>query len=519
MNKQLFYAAMVVAVLVPAAWADVESVKVTGGEIAGIENHGVRVYKGIPYAAPPVGEYRWREPQPVIAWEGVRECTEFGPQAIQAEYPEGSFFARELGKTSEDCLFLNVWTTAKPDEKQAVMVWIHGGALTRGSGNNPVYDGSALAREGVVVVTINYRLNAFGFMAHSELTNESPHKSSGNYGILDQVAALKWVRDNVAAFGGDPDRVTIFGESAGSWSVNCLQATPLAKGLFHRAIGQSGATFDVMSRLSEKQGDQPSAEEQGAAFLEALGVKNIAEARAKSSAEVLKAFEGFRGSLRPTVDGWMLPNDIYTIYAEGKQSDVPVIVGFNADEGTSLTGNRYPETVAAYEAQIRNQYGDRADAVLAAYPAKTDDEVRAAFMALYRDRAFGWNMRSWARMMDTVPSDAYLYYFTHAPSRPDKENWGAYHAAEIMYAFRNLHVASYPNLQEDYRVSDRISKYWINFAKTGNPNGEGLPEWPAYDSESEPYMEFADGKGLGNHLLKDRLDVLGVGFEARRKGM
>ena len=500
-------------------FADTPTLEVTGGAIRGIEEGSMRIYKGIPYAAPPVDELRWRDPQAVIPWDGVRDCTEFGPKCPQPPYPAGSFYERPLGTTSEDCLYLNVWTTAQAEDRRPVMVWIHGGALTRGAGDIPAYDGAALARQGIVMVTINYRLGAFGFLAHPKLTAESMHTSSGNFGILDQIAALQWVQNNIERFGGDPSRVTIFGESAGSWSVCYLQATPLSKGLFQRAIGESGGVFDVMPYRNYGRYGQASAESMGQGFLTTLSgnPNDLDAARAKTADEVIAAFSSHRGSTwRPNVDGYAFRDDVYTIFAEGRQHDVPVIVGSNADEGTSLLGGRYPQSVGAMREIVEGQFGEHADRLLEVYSAANDAEAPAAYLALFRDQVFTWQMRTWARMMENVSSEAYQYYFSHVPSRPDKEKWGAYHAAEIIYAFRNLHTTSYPNLQEDYRVSDAVSNYWINFAATGDPNGAGAPEWPPYTSSYEPYMEFAEGAGLGHHLLAEELDALEAYFLDRR---
>src|SRR5262249_14218117 len=322
-----------------AAAADV--VRVEGGQISGSAADGVRAFKGIPYAAPPVGTLRWKAPQPVVPWSGVRQCDAFGPECPQAPYPSASMYYTPPQKQSEDCLYLNIWTAAQPRQKLPVMVWIHGGALTRGSGAHAVYDGAALARKGVVLVTINYRLGPSGYLAHPELSAESPNHSSGNYGVLDQIAALKWVQKNIAAFGGNPARVTIFGESAGSWSVNTLVATPLAKGLFQAAIGESGASFQPGMHLKDDRNGLPSAEKVGAAFAKAAGTNSLAPLRAVPAEKIVDLFnndtEGKKFRTQPNVDGWVFPDEIRAIFAGGKQNDVPVIVGSNANEMTTLT--------------------------------------------------------------------------------------------------------------------------------------------------------------------------------------
>src|SRR4051812_39235676 len=308
------------------AVAGSDTVTVDGGRLRGTSADGVRVFKGIPFAAAPIGARRWKEPEPVVAWSGVKNADTFGAQCMQEPYPEGSPYASASPPPamSEDCLYLNVWTAAKAGDKRPVMVWIHGGAWTRGSGSTPTYNGAALARKGVVVVTTNYRLGVLGFLAHPELTKESPNHASGNYAILDHIAALKWVQKNIAAFGGDPTRVTIFGESAGSWSVNVLHATPLAKGLFHRAIGESGGQFAGNPSLAQ-------AERRGVALADAVGARTLAELRALPADQLL-GVEAFRAIAN--VDGYVLPEDVRTIFGRKRHNDVPVLVGSNANEMT-----------------------------------------------------------------------------------------------------------------------------------------------------------------------------------------
>ena len=498
----------------PATPADTNTVKVEGGMISGTTAEGVRSYKGIPFAAPPTGDRRWKAPQPVISWEGVRACDTFGPECPQAPYPAGSIYARPAEKQSEDCLYLNVWTAAKAGDKRPVMVWIHGGALTRGSGANPAYDGAALAKKGVVLVTINYRLGPFGYLAHPELTAESLQRASGNYGVLDQVAALRWVQKNIAAFGGDARRVTIFGESAGSWSVNVLVASPLAKGLFQRAIGESGAAFSRNAYLKEDRGSGlPSAEKVGLAFQKAAGADSLKALRDLPAEKIVALAnddpEGKKFRTQPNVDGWVLPDEIRNIFAQGKQNDVPVIVGSNANEMTTLTvPATVPKTLADYHKRMATQYGEVMTDFDAVYPAASDAEVPAAYLASLRDTAFTLPMRTWARMTATGRSKAYLYFFSHAPPGPQSKLLGAYHAAEIVYVFNNLKQVNRPFEQADQQLADVMSSYWVNFATTGDPNGKGLPRWTPYDSNAEPYLEFGDAPQSRNHLLKPQLDFL-----------
>ncbi|HVS13456.1 MAG TPA: carboxylesterase family protein [Thermoanaerobaculia bacterium] len=468
-----------------------EPVAITGGAVAGTLDAGVAVYRGIPYAAPPVGELRWKAPQPVGAWDGVKTANEYGPACMQPPYPEGSFYRSPELPVSEDCLTLNVWTGAAPGAGRPVMVWIHGGALTRGSGANPVYDGTNLAKRGVVVVTVNYRLGAFGYLAHAELSAESEHGSSGNYGVLDQIAALRWVQQNIERFGGDPANVTIFGESAGSWSVNYLVATPLARGLFHQAIGESGANFGEMAPLA---GGEGSAEADGVAFAKAAGAATLADLRALSAEQILATFtgdgRGFR--TRGNVDGWVFPKSVSAIFAASEENPVPVIVGFNANEMTTLTpASAVPQTRDALLERVRRQYGeDRVDAYLAAYPAADDAGAAASYYASARDGAFGWQMREWARATVRNGRPAWLYYFTHEPAVEGRDGLGAYHAAEIAYAFDNEGAAGRTPTETDRRVADLVAGYWVSFAEDGDPNAPGLPAWPAYTLDDEAYQEL-----------------------------
>lgn len=493
----------------------VDIVEIEGGRITGTVDDGVRVYKGVPFAAPPVGDLRWKPPQPVAPWDGVKSCAGFGPTCPQAPYSKDSIYYRELTNVDEDCLYLNVWTdAANADERQPVMVWIHGGALTRGSGSIPAYNGASLAKKGVVVVTINYRLGPLGYLAHSALTEESAHNSSGNYGVLDQIAALEWVQKNIEAFGGDPNRVTIFGESAGSWSVNTLTATPLANNLFHRAIGQSGAFFGPMTHLSKARGDLVSAESMGESFMEACDVDSLEAFRALPADEIIDVFanndRGRGFSARPNVDGWVLPAEIRTIFAQGKHNDVPTIVGSNRDEMTTLTSPAaIPETMSEYERRMAGRFAAALDELNKVYNVHGDEDVAQGYLAVLRDTTFSLGMRSWARLQ-TANGDApaYLYYFTHEPPVRGDRQLGAYHAAEILYAFNNLNTQEVDYGPKDRNVADTISTYWVNFAKTGNPNGPGLPEWSAYDRQTEPYMELDATPGEQHHLLQKQLDFL-----------
>jgi len=497
-----------------------EIATVEGGQIAGSrDEQGVRSFKGIPFAAPPVGTRRWQPPQPVVPWEGTRDATKFGATCPQLPYPANSMYVQKPQPQSEDCLFLNVWTTALDSEKRPVLVWIHGGALTRGSGSIPPYDGASLARQGAVVVTINYRLGPLGFLAHPALSQESDHHSSGNYGMLDQIAALQWVQRNIAQFGGDPQRVTIFGESAGSWSVCYLVASPLAKGLFHAAIGQSGGAFSPMPFLNEVRHAVPSAESTGEGLAKELGCTEgdvAAALRAKSPEELLAAVEKTAMRVRPNVDGWLLPDDVFTIFAAGRQNIVPTIVGSTADEATTLFAGLVPQTVEAYSAAARGKYGELADEYLVLYPAKTDADVRGAFLAGMRDEWFTWEMRTWARLTERAGGKSYQYYFSHVLPSPKRAEVGAYHAAEILYVFNNLNQIDWPFTDVDRKLADEVSGAWVRFATTGEPNGGPLPTWAPYDTASQSFLDFGDTVKPGHALLDAQCNFFDKYYAAKR---
>ncbi|MXX73941.1 MAG: carboxylesterase family protein [Holophagales bacterium] len=478
----------------------------------------LHTYLGIPYAAPPLGDLRFRPPRPVTPGRTPIDAIVEPPSCMQAPYPEGGFYAQPLVEVSEDCLYLNLWTAGDEGDRLPVMVWIHGGALTRGSGSLPLYDGTALARKGVVVVTVNYRLGAFGYLAHPGLSAESEHGASGNYGVLDQIFALQWVRDNIATFGGDPDRVTIFGESAGAWSVNVLQASPLARGLFQRAIGQSGGFFDGLPVL--RSSEDGSAESAGEAFAKRLGIEggDVASRLRELDAEAILAEASKQGAFatRPNVDGWVLPKQIAEIYRSGEQADVPVLVGSNRDEATSLMGRMLPSNKSGVEFLVKSQFPDVADEFFEAYPVPDDAAARRAFIDAFSDRVFAWHMKTWAALSETVSSPAWLYFFSHAPPHPEKDFYGAYHAAEIAYAFDNLDKLDYEYAEEDHELAEAMSGYWIAFASTGDPNppgGSDLPAWPEFKPDTARHLEFGSTIEAGSHLHRDRMALWDRFFE------
>ncbi|WP_157885635.1 carboxylesterase/lipase family protein [Pseudohongiella nitratireducens] len=477
----------------------------------------VAVYKGIPYAAPPVGQRRWQPPQAPASWSGEREADSFGPNCMQQSYPEGSFFYRPARLSSEDCLYLNVWSKASADERKPVMVWIHGGALTRGSGAISTYDGTELAAKGAVVVTLNYRLGVFGYFAHPELVAESPNFSAGNYGILDQIAALQWVQDNIAAFGGDPDNVTIFGESAGAWSVNFLTASPLAQGLFHKVIAQSGARLDTRVELDRQTSAGPSAISAGQELASVIGAADLAELRAMPAEQLLNASQsaGFRTD--GIVDGWVIPDQLYSLFSRGQQHPVPVMLGFNSDEGTTLgAAANLPANEAEYQARMRAVYGELAELVMDVYPA---DNIRRSVLDSFRDTTFGWNMVTWANLTRHVNQPAYLYFFTHHPPGATESGLGAYHASEIAYTFNNAHTLRGDTSAFDYRLADIMSDYWVSFARTGKPVSPGQPAWQPYSNAARHYLQFDKEVSAGQNLLPDNWAVLDRVMDRRRQSV
>lgn len=495
-----------------AALAQISQARVTGGEVGGVAEAGISVFKGIPFAAPPVGELRWKAPAPVDSWSGVRKADAFANACMQAPNSQGN-----TAPVSEDCLYLNVWTPAKSaSAKLPVIVWIHGGGYVGGSTSIGMYDGTGFAKKGVVLVSLAYRLGPYGFMAHPELSRESG-KGSGTYGIQDLVRGLQWVRDNVAAFGGDPANVTIFGHSAGAGAVSFLAAAPQTKGLFHRVIAMSGGSFTPL-QTSEQGGfgmGIPSlkvAEATGIAYLSKLGVKRIAEAR-KLSVDALEAATGGGLSFRPAADGHVLSNDLYTLYQQGRFNDTPVLVGHTSDE-TIVFGGPKSVTPADFEKQIRTQFGAQADTVLEAYPHATDADALKATRHVRNDTSFAWNAWTWAREQSKQgKGTVYSYYFnSHGPQAD-----GAGHGSDVPFAFQTLAGRRTPS-QEDLGLSDMISSYYVNFAVAGDPNGKGLPQWPAFTERNNQVMVFDGAPSARTYPVLEKVSVFDPYFERVRKG-
>ncbi len=523
-NTWIAAALLVTAVLCgrPAA-AQVLTVSVTGGRVEGVLTDGIASFKGIPFAAPPLRELRWRAPQPVRPWRGIKKADHFGPSCMQDPN-----FAKLFGAPpaiSEDCLYLNVWTPAhSPSAKLPVMVWIYGGGFVGGMTSIPAYDGTQFAKQGVVLVSIGYRLGVFGFLADTELNSESPDHVSGNYGLLDMIAGLEWVKANIERFGGDPSRVTIFGESAGGIAVSMLAVAPPARGLFQRGISESGGNM-APPRFANEAGENvrtlASAQAAGQRFLEKLGVRDIAAARALPAEAIQKALgPGLQGGFWPVLDGVILPGDEYNLYREGRFNDTPVLVGTNADEGRIFAPAGM--TPARFEAQVRAGYGNDARAVLAAYPYATDSEAEQSARDLARDSTFAWGTWAWALLQsEKGKGRAYLYYFDrHSPQAP----LGPTHASEIGYVFGNLGGPGGgpsglrgPPGPADIALSKLIQTYWVNFAKTGDPNAPGLPIWPAFTASSQQAM-FLDEHAAAHPVPNTRqIRTLDGYFALRRE--
>ena len=479
-----------------------EPIRVTGGLIAGTGDAGgaVRSYRGIPFAAPPVGALRWRAPQPVVAWSGVRLCDRFGSVCQQPLIPRNSImslfsFAEppECGM-SEDCLYLNVWTAARSaEERRPVIVWIFGGGHRVGGGSHPVSWGTELARRGAVVVTFNYRLGALGFLAHPALTAEAG--SSGNYGTMDVIAALRWVRDNIAAFGGDRSCVTIYGQSAGAAEASIMMASPEARGLFHRAIGASGGRFD--GGLGAPMPDRATAERAGAGFIDSLGAKTV-EAMRDLPADTLY---GPRGLWGPIVDGTILPRSVDAVFAKGEQAQVPLITGFTTEEGSP-----YPMP----ELQSRNGlaefarkhfagpwYKAAAETFHALYPARDDGEALAQSYRLRRDAAFAYQAWRWLRLHTAANHPGYLYCFSRPvplpPQRRFREpvppgGYGSWHGSELWYVFDTLETQDFPWQGADRDLADAMSSAWFAFARDGKPGGD----WSAFTANAPVAALFGD---------------------------
>ena len=479
----------------PATDAALITVKTESGLLsAAPPSGGVTAYLGVPYAAPPVGELRWKPPQPAVRWDGVRKAESFGTSCMQNQAGSRLPWTEEFmtqGPIGEDCLFLNVWTAARgPNARVPVMFWIYGGGFNEGSSSVAVYDGTELAKKGVIVVSINYRVGPLGFLTHPELTKESEQRSSGNYGLLDQIAALRWVRNNIAAFGGDPNQVTIFGQSAGAISAASLMRSPLAKGLFVRAIAQSGPgllgrnALGANSTLSER-------EAAGLKYAESKGARSLAELRALPAATFFTPTGGRGGTPAPNGvvrDGWVL-----TDTAPAQQ--VPLMVGFVADDiGVGGGAAGATPSLATYQSEAQRLYADQAPAFLKLYPALRDSDVPAAQKTAARDR-IRVSLDLWAAEQARVSKRLYTYYFDRVLPWPAHPEFGAFHTSEVPYVFNTLAKIDRPWEPIDKTVAESVSSYWANFARKGDPNGPGLPRWASYDPNTHITMQLGPRTG------------------------
>jgi len=490
MTRMLLCASALICMANAPAFAGPE-VSVAQGKLEGKQDGLVQAFLGIPFAAPPVGELRWRAPQPAATWTGTRDATDFGASCMQTLLPEGRApWTPEYvvqNKISEDCLSLNVWTPAKADARKPVLVWIHGGGFNEGSGSVPIYNGSQLAGRDIVVVNVNYRLGALGFMGHPEITKENKAKGepAANFGLQDQIAALKWVQQNIAAFGGDPANVTIAGQSAGSMAVHSLVSSPLAKGLFARAIAQSGLpTIIPMPELAES-------EKKGADFAAEKGVSTLAQLRALP-AEAFIITANTTGGLRfgASVDGMLLPASPAETLVKGTFNDVPMIVGQTADEGSAFPGYGSGDA-AAYKAFMTRSFGKKVESFQKLYPSDTEAARSQSMKDVARDRGLAM-IDNWARLRASKgKSPVYTYYYTHAEPGEGSDKFGAFHSSEIPYALSTLDASPERNFTlADRQLSLAMSSFWVNFVRNGNPNGEGLPNLSPVTAVSVPTMVF-----------------------------
>ncbi|MBT8053780.1 MAG: carboxylesterase/lipase family protein [Xanthomonadales bacterium] len=492
------------ALLTPLALAAKDPVSVTGGAVQGTlaEDLGIRIYRGIPFAAPPVGEQRWRDPQPVTPWQGVRKADTWGDRCMQGEMFGGPLVSREQ-TMSEDCLYLNVWTPAKAaTERLPVLMVFHGGGFAAGSGSEPRTDGEWFAQQGIVVVEPNYRLGLFGFMAHPELTAESQGRGSGNYGLLDQVAALRWVQDNIAVFGGDPDNVTINGESAGSLSVSALMASPLSKHMVHKAIGQSGAFFPEptggieLKPLAEKEQD-------GIRFAVSMGAESLTDLRAIPADKLLAAVMKTGGwGYGPGLDNHFMPQAVSAVFMAGQQANIPLLAGWNSAElGMSVALNPNKPTPSSFNENLQKQFGERAPDALAVYPASNDEETMQSAADLASDLFISYATWKWIEThAKTAQAPVYRYRFDRTLPGDPASRFGALHAVEIEYAFNTLDSKQAEWQPADHEVAEVMAAAFANFVKTGDPNGPAVPAWPEFGKTRQVmYLDAASKSAAERH--------------------
>jgi len=477
----------------PAAAEDPPVINAPAGKVSGQAAGELQVFKGIPYALPPTGARRWKPPLPMPKWKGTREANQYGPACVQPKARSGSIYAWDIGALSEDCLTLNVWAPAKMG-KAPVFVWIHGGALSTGSGGEPMYDGSRLAERGMVVVTINYRMGILGFLAHPALSAESRRNVSGNYGLLDQIAALRWVKNNIAAFGGDPGNVTIAGESAGGLSVMYLMVAPEARGLFHKAIAQSAYMISAPELRAVTFGGV-AAEPVGPWLGEKLGAGDLAGLRSMDAVALTEGAAAAGYFPFFNIDGRVLPRQVVEAIDRGEQARVPILAGFNSGEIRSLKflASPVPADAATYEKEIRSRYADLADAFLKLYPSS---DMAESVLATTRDALYGWTAERLVRKQTALGVPSYLYLFDHGYPAANDMGLHAFHASEIPYMFGNadktpIRWPKVPSTPLETQLSDAMVNYWVSFARDGVPKASGQADWPAYGAD-RAYMSFED---------------------------
>jgi len=474
-----------------------QPIQVEGGLVVGVPGNdpSIMTFKSVPFAAPPVGNLRWRAPQPVVPWKGLHATDKYPPSCIQdipSANPPWTYEFMPHNEIGEDCLYLNVFTAADAATKKLpVFVWIYGGGFHQGGTATPVYDGEGLAKKGLVVVTVNYRVGVLGFLAHPELTQESSRHSSGNYALLDQIAALRWVQKNIAQFGGDANNVTIAGQSAGGAAVHDLTASPLAHGLFQRAIVESGGSTVGRGGMSSQPESLAAAERDGVKFAESRGAHSLAELRAMGWQQLIEPGHEPAPRFGPIVDGDVLPASFMSVIAEGKQNDVVTLTGSALGELGGIAGPQKPVTLTEFQAWARQRYGEAGEEFLKLYPAATDQEAQAAQKQSAVDQALVAQYL-WARVRaKTASTKVYEYLWDHALPGPDSAKYGAFHSSELPYTLNNLQTSDRPFTEDDRRIAAMMSSYWANFCATGDPNGKGLPLWPAVD-ENPLVMEVGD---------------------------
>jgi para-nitrobenzyl esterase len=477
-------------------------VKAPAGMLEGRREGTLRIFKGIPYAEPPIGQLRWKPPTSVPAWSGVKQAAQFGPACTQPASPDASIYANDLGATSEDCLTLNIWSPVNAAHA-SVFVWIHGGALQGGSSKEPMYDGARLSAHGVVVVTINYRLGVLGYLALPALSAESPLGVSGNYGLLDQIEALRWVKRNIGAFGGDPSNVTVAGESAGGLSVMYLLASPEARGLFAKAIAESAYMIST-PELKQPRYGAPAGEDSGTSLAAALHAPDLAALRAMEALALTNAAIAARFAPFGVVDGHVLPKQLVDVFNRGEQARVPLLAGFNSGEIRSLRflAPPPPSTAADYERIIRERYLDLADEFLRLYPGST---LQESVLATTRDALYGWTSEQLAIKQSALGISSFLYLFDHGYPSADAAGLHAFHASELPFVFGTAdktppHWPKVENTPGEAALSEAMMSYWASFSKTGQPRAANGPAWPAYGSTGA-YMDFTDTPRPSAHLF------------------